>query len=72
MILCSFVKGSATYHSISMPSADAAASNPALKAAADQSAKRVEASTAALPKPVRSHRWMAAKPQPACDDRCAF
>lgn len=67
-----FVKCSAICNSISMPAADAAANNPALKAVADQSAKRVEASTAALPKPVRTHRWMAAKPQPACDDRCAF
>jgi len=51
--------------------AGAAAGSQTLRAAAGQQASRVVASTQALPHPVRTHRWAAVNPQPACDDRCA-
>lgn len=54
-----------------MLASGAVAKDPALKAAAAAEAQRVEGMTDALPKPVRTHRWMATKPIPACDDRCA-
>ena len=68
--LCTLLSG-AGCETAPVRRAGAVARNAALKDAAHDEAVRVEKSTDALPKPVRTHHWMAAKPQPACDDRRA-
>ncbi|KAK9832692.1 hypothetical protein WJX81_000516 [Elliptochloris bilobata] len=54
---------------LAISDAGAVAKSAALQDAAHDEALRVGKSTEALPKPIRTHRWMAVMPQPACDER---